>query len=249
MGTKAGYIAGVQRFFDNGQSFEVVESNHPVQFIEDFLQASLVIPVAGSAESGMNWVKKIVGAAPPTVAGVGNAAGGQVACTLTAASQKQDAAIYMDDNKAFDVTKGLIYEARVQLSVLPSAAEVQMVWGLSSNWIDGPDNAAQYVQFGVLANGAILCRAKDGTTTSSAAASNARTLLNTEWAVFRIECQDVTGIRYYIDGVDVTPATAIPFAATSASAILQPYASAYKASGTGVGTLTVDSVKAWMNRA
>ena len=38
------------------------------------------------------------------------------------------------------------------------------------------------------------------------------------------------------------------FAATGALAVLQPYLGCYKPSGTGVATLTIDYVRAWMNR-
>jgi hypothetical protein len=50
-----------------------------LQYRDDFLGAgSAVIPAAGSAESGVDWVKKIVGAAPPTVGALANAVGGQI---------------------------------------------------------------------------------------------------------------------------------------------------------------------------
>lgn len=248
MTTRSKYLYGTQRMFDDGTQ-EVVEQNSPLQFIDDLVGASLVIPAAGSAESGMSWVKKIVGAAPPTIAGVSNAAGGQVACTLTSTSEKQDAAFYMGDNRSFDVTKGLIFEARVQLSVLPSAAGVQAVWGLAANWIDGPDNNTQYLQFGATANGAILCRSQDGTTQTSAAAVGGKTLLTTDYPIFRIEVDPSNGaVHYFIDGVEVTPAAGVTFAGTGANAILQPYFAMYKPSGVGVGTLTFDYCKVWANR-
>jgi hypothetical protein len=160
--------------------------------------------------------------------------------------EKQDAALYFGDQKNFDVTKGLVWEARAQLSVLPSAAGVQAVFGVSSAWIDGPDNATQYLEFGATANGAILIRSQDGTTQNSIASGV--TVLTTEWHIYRIDCSDVTDIKFYIDGVQVSANNAVAFAATGANAILQPYNAMYKPSGTGVGTLTLDYVKAWQNR-
>ena len=65
-----------------------------------------------------------------------------------------------------DVTKGLNFEARVRLSVLPSAAGAQAVWGLGSVWVDGPNNNACFVRFGATANGAVLIQSYDGTTSS-----------------------------------------------------------------------------------
>lgn len=247
MGTKAKYIGGVQSFFDDQQNFEMTHRMSPLWYRDDFLGAgSLAIPAAGSAENGADWVKKIVGAAPPTVAGVANAAGGQIACTLTATSEKQDALAYWNDQKGIDVTKGAIFEARVQLSVLPSAAGVQAVFGLASNWIDGPDNNTCYLEMGATASGALLMRSFDGVTTKSVAAGI--TLLNTDWAIIRIDASDITDVKYFVNGVQVSAAGLVNFAATGALAVLQPHFQMYKPSGTGVGTLTVDDVKIWANR-
>jgi hypothetical protein len=246
MSTKARYRSGVQRFFDS-DTFETVHQMSPLVFRDDFLGAgAVVVPAAGSAESGADWVKKIVGAAPPTVAGVANAIGGQVACTLTSASQKQDAALYWGDQKGLDATKGLIFEARFKLSVLPSAAGVQAYVGVGSDWIDGIDNNTCYIQVCATANGALLVRSYDGVTTVSAASGV--TLLTTDWAIVRIDASDLTDVSIFINGVKVTTSGQINFAATGTLAVLQPLMGCYKPSGTGVATLLVDSVKAWSNR-
>lgn len=247
MSTKAHYSGGVQTFFESA-SFETVHKMSPVVYRDDFLGAgAVVIPAAGSAESGSDWVAKIVGAAPPTVAGVADAIGGQVACTLTSASQKQDAALYWGDQLGLDATKGLVFEARIKLSVLPSAASVQAVWGVASDWIDGPDNNTCYMQFGATANGAVLVRSFDGVTTKSVASGV--TLTTSDWAIFRIDASDITNVKFYINGAQVSADALVNFAATGTLTVLQPYFAVYKPSGTGVATLTVDSVKAWANRS
>lgn len=225
-------------------SNETVHDNSPVIFRDDFVGAGAAV-VPASAESGVFWLKKIVGAGPPTVAAVANQAGGVVACALTATSEKQDAALYAGDVLNFDMTKGLVWEARIKLSVLPSAAASQMVIGLSSAWIDGPDNASYYVEFGAAGSGAIVVRKKDGVATTSTASGT--TLTNSDWAILRIDASDVTAVRFYINGVE-TSGSPVSFGATGANAILQPYAAMYKASGTSVGTLQIDYVKIWTNR-
>lgn len=247
MGTKARYVGGVQTFFDD-VSFENVFKMSPFQYRDDFIgPGSTVIPAAGSAESGVDWVKKIVGTGPPTVAEVANAIGGQVACTLTSTSEKQDAALYWGDKKAIDVTKGVVFECRVNLAVLPSAAGVQAVFGLASDWIDGPDNNTCYLQVGATANGVLNVRSFDGTTTKSVAAGV--TVINTDFVTLRIDCTDVTDVKMYINGAQVTATGLINFAATGTLAVLQPYFGMYKPSGVGVGTLKVDYAKIWMNRS
>ncbi|QCG93957.1 hypothetical protein E6C67_08390 [Azospirillum sp. TSA2s] len=246
MSTKARYNAGVQTFYDSA-TFETTGVMSPVLFYDDFLGADTVVPAAGSAESGMDWVKKIVGAAPPTVAGVSSAIGGQLACTLTSTSEKQDAVLYWGDNKGLDATKGLVFETRVKLSVLPSASGVQAVWGIASDWIDGPNNNTCYLTFGATANGSVLIRAYDGVTTTSAASGV--TLTTADWAIFRIDATDVTDVKFFINGAQVSTTGQVNFAATGTLAVLQPYLGCYKPSGTGVATLTADYVKAWANRS
>ena len=244
MTTKAKYNAGVQTFFDSA-TFETVFAMSPLFFEDDFIGArGTVFPT--SATAGEPWVKKIVGAAPPTVGAVANAAGGQVACTLTTDSQKEDAVLYFGDSLTFDVTKGLVFESRVNLSVLPSATGVQTVFGLSSAWIDGPDNASYYLEFGATANGAINMRSKDGVTTSSV--SSGTTVVAGDWHVYRIDATVLTDVKFFIDGSQVSTTGAISFAATGANAILQPYVSCYKPSGAGVATTVVDVLKVLSNR-
>jgi hypothetical protein len=219
---------------------------------DDFVGAghNAGVPAAGSPVAGYPWVKKIVGAAPPTVAALANTAGGVMAVALTATSEKQDAVLYSNDQLTWDMTKGAVFEARLALHVLPSAAQVEMVWGLQSAWIDGPDNASFYAQFQVLANGAVNVRTKDGVNTVSNASGV--TLVADAYREFRIDATDPTEIQFFIDGTKVSPtgsATKMAFAATGANALLQPYLGCYKASGTGIGTMYIDVVQIGMNRS
>ena len=247
MGTKSKYIGGNATYFDSVTG-ETTFSAAALFFEDDFVGAghSAGVPAAGSPVAGYPWVKKIVGAAPPTVAFNSNAAGGQVAAALTATSEKQDAALTMNDNLGFDVTKGLIWEARMNLSVLPSAAQVQMVAGVQSAWIDGPDNASYYLGFGFLGNGTILLRSKDGVTTN--AVNSGQAVNAGDWHTYKVDATDPTNVSFSVDGLTVVTASPISFAAVGANAVLQGYAAAYKASGTGVGTLTLDNMQIRANR-
>jgi hypothetical protein len=246
MTTTSKFHAGRLEFFDTA-TFEYMLPVAPIHFYEDFLgQSYVAVPAAGSAVDGCPFVKKIVGAGPPTLAGVANAIGGQVACTLTATSEKEDCVLYWGDNLALDCTKGLIFECRSLLSVLPSASGVQAVWGVASAWIDGPQNNTCYMEFSAQASGAVLVTAFDGVTTTSVASGV--TVGTTDWHIYRIDASRLTDVAFYIDGNRVNADNSISFAATGTLAVLQPYLAAYKASGTGVATLTIDYVRAWMNR-
>ncbi len=231
------------RYFDQS-TFEVIGINSPLQFDDDFIGGGHTagIPAAGSPVAGYPWVKKIVGAAPPTVALVSNAAGGQIAAALTATSEKQDAALYWNDNLSLDATKGLVWGARVALTVLPSAAGVQCVWGMQSAWIDGPLNASFYLRFGATANGTILMTSQDGVNQKSISTG---LTVGTEFHNYLIDASDPTDVKFSIDGVLYSTPGQLAFAATGANAILQAYMSAYKPSGTGVATITADAIGAW----
>lgn len=245
MSTKSEWRNRILTFFC-GSTYETVGPMAPILFSDDFLAALNVIPAAGSEESGMPWSKKIVGAAPPTVAGVADQAGGVVACALTSASQKQDAGLYFGDDRQFDVSKGLVWEARIKISVLPTLA-AEAVFGLCGDWADGPDAITHSIFFSADGGGAITCETDDAATDSGAVASGV-TATAAQWKIYRIDCSDVTDIKFFIDGVEVAASTTFAYAATGANAILQPYLGLYKASGAGVGTIQVDYVKIWGNR-
>lgn len=226
------------RAFYDDQTFERLAVFKPVYFYDDFEGADFTIPT--SATAGYAWISKTVKTAgSPTAAFVSNAAGGAVQVALDATSEAQEAVIYFGDQKSFDVTKKLVFEARVNLSTLPSASGVLAVWGLQSSWISGPSNAAECLRFGASGNGAVNAIANDGTTSTSD--TTGVTVTAGAWHIYRIDASDVTNVLFFIDGVQV--ADGVPFAATSSSAILQPYLSVSKPSGTGVGTLQVDYVK------
>jgi hypothetical protein len=253
MGTRTRFEGGILREFDDAQQHETVFVNAPLLFAEDFIGAghSSGIPSSGAPAVGYPWVKKIVGAAPPTVALITNAAGGVVTCALTSASEKQDAAIYWNDNFAVDMTKKAGFEIRAALQVTPNAAGVQMVLGFQSAWVDGPDAATFYLSFGCTANGNLIIRSKDGVTTSSIVAApvgGAQIVLDTNYHIFRIDVTEPTDVGFYLDGVRVNAAGSIKFAATGSNAVLQPYTSVYKAAGAGVASLAIDKIDVWAGR-
>ena len=245
MATKAQYRVGVESRYDSA-SFETLAMFSPVHFYDDFLGADLVIPATGSPESGVRWVKKIVGAAPPTVAVTANGVNGLLACTLTSTSEKQNAEAYFEDQLCFSVLQGLVFEARFALTVLPTLAG-EMVLGLISAWADGLD-AATYSAF-VTADGSgeIICEKDDNATDEST--TSGVTLTAGVYAIARIDCTDIADIKFFVNGNRVASSTTFDWAASAANSKVQPVIGCYKASGAGVGTLTVDYVKVWQNRS
>lgn len=240
-------VDGNMTAFYDATTQETLTRMQPLWLDEDFIGAGHTagIPAAGAPVAGYPWVKKIVGVGPPTVGLVTNSSGGVLANILTATSEKQDAALYFNDSLCFDATKAGIFEARVAYHVVPTAL-VEFVFGLQSAWIDGPGNAAFYLQFESLASGVVNMRSKDGVTTVSAATTT--TMAVDAYHIFKIDMTDVTNIGFYIDGVQTNTNNQFSFAATGANAVLQPYVAAYKASGTGIGSLYLDMIQVSTNR-
>jgi len=216
----------------------------PVVFNDDFIGADVVIPASGSVESGCKWSKKIVGAAPPTVAKTADGVNGMVLGSLTSASQKQDAALHMNDELMFSIAQGAIFEARLALTTLPTLLAIAS-FGLWGAWADG--GSAYRVGFEVPAGGIVTCESDDAITDIPAASTV--TLVAGTYYIFRIDCTDQADIKFFIDGVRVCASTTFANAASAANSKSQPHLGLYKASGEGLGVLSVDYVKVWQNRS
>lgn len=239
-----------QAEFDNATA-ETILRYSTVYFEDDFIgPGHTTIPAQGSPSTGYPWVKRTQQTSGvPTVAIVNNQPGGLVQLALDATSEKQEASLYSNDQLNYDGSKSAQFECRLAMSVIPTGV-VEAVFGLRAAWIDGPDNAAEYIDFQMLSSGAVNCRIKDGVTGAQSYASGI-TLVAAAFHNFRFDATDPTNVGFYIDGVKVSPVAPLTlptFAATGASAILQPYFSVYKASGTGVGSMQLDMVQLAMNR-
>ena len=243
--TRADYVGNTLEFFDDA-THERVDRLAPVVFADDFMGADVVIPAAGSAESGTKWVKKIVGAAPPTLGVKADVVNGIVEAALTADSQKQNAEIYWNDEQQLSILQGLVFEARFALSVLPTDV-AEVVVGLVGAWADGLD-AATYSCFVTCdGSGEIICEKDDNASDQSA--TSGVTLIADQYCIVRIDCTVPTDIKFYVNGARVATGTTFSWAASAANSKVQPIAGCYKATGTGVGTLLLDYVKVWQNRA
>jgi hypothetical protein len=241
--------------------YETIRRESAVQFSDDFEGPDFAIPAAGAAESGCKWVKKIVGAAPPTVAGVADTANGVIACTLTADDQKQDAALYWDDQLTLPLNTaaatgavgcGLVFEARIRLAVLPTTATAvtaRAIWGMAGAWADNAVSATRII-FSCEGGGDGLIKVStDDNTTDSGLITTATSVTAAQWATYRIDATDPADIKFYIDGTRVASSTTFSMiGAPTASVVLQPYVSVMKTNKAGVGTLYVDYVRVWHDR-
>jgi hypothetical protein len=168
---------------------------------------------------------------------------------LNATSSAEEGLLYSGDQLNWDATKSATFESRLAASVLPTGI-AEIVFGLRAAWNAIPDSVATYVDFQLLGSGLVNVRIKDGVSSAQSFSSGV-TLVAGAFHNFRFDLVDMTNVIFAIDGVRVGPLAPIKmtFAATGAAAILQPYFSVYKASGTDVGTIQIDSVQLGMNRS
>lgn len=244
--TKSNYkdrFGGAQGFYD-ASTFETFSIAKPLIVDDDFVGSDVVIPAAASPESGTKWTKKLVGAAPTTVAKTADGVNGLVACSLTSDAQKQDAELYMNDELMCSIAQGAIFETRLSLTTLPTLNGIAS-FGLWGAWADG--GSAFRVSFEVPAGGIVTCESDDNATDTSAATST--TLVAGTYNIFRIDCTVQTDIKFFIDGAGVATGTTFANAASAANSKSQPLLGLYKVSGAGLGVMSVDYVRVWQDRS
>ena len=250
MSTKSKYIGGNLTFYDSA-SFESLLPLAPVRYFDDFLSGAgglATLPDVSSEENGLAWTKLIVGAGPPTIGVTADGANGVMELALTNDSQAQDAMIYHSDQRSFSLKQGCIFEARVKLSILPTTG-VAVVFGMAGNHNLDKDTITEHAWFRAQASAAILAESDDTTNNNDDVATDV-TVTTAQWKIYQIDFRTIADVRFFIDGASVATGTTFDMSnLTDAEAVMQPYFSLDKASGTGVGTMQIDYVGIWSNRS
>jgi len=236
---------GKQVFYDNS-TFETLHAQFPIYFYDDFLGADLVIPAFGSDESGCKWVYKDVSAAgSPTCAVKADTVNGVVELDLDNQAEIQTVELNFDDQLVFSWAQGLIFEARVTMSVLPTGAAARGVFGVGSAHVTGGN--AHRMGFEILTAGTINAEEDDAVTDTSA--DTGITAVASTYNIFRIDATTKTNVKFYIDGVRVCASTTFNNASSTANSKCQPYFGVVKTADAAQATMLVDYVKIWQNRS
>lgn len=232
--------SGHQVFYD-GSTFETLRSSHPVFFKDDFVGAA-----GGDIFDGsVTWDVVDVGAATEAI--VADSSGGLFALTLTTANEAQDTVLYHSDNRNFDAGNNLIFEARVNMAVSPGTGVVAVIGVANDHNLD-KDTVACAAWFRMDAS-LVLKVESDDTTNNNDDKATGITMVAGTFYVLRIDMQDLTDVKFYVDGVRVTTGTTFDMSNMSAAEQqMQPYFSQDKASGTGVGTMQIDYVTLMSDR-
>lgn len=234
MSTRSQYVGGNLVFFDSA-SYERLQPIAPVVFYDDFL---------GNALDTFKWGARDTGGGAEAV--VADAPNGVLGLALDATSEIQLAGVDWADQRTLVLNQGLQFEARFRLSVLPTGAVIACV-GLCGDHNAAVDTVAESLWFRADGSGAIAVE-NDDTSHETDKVSTGITLTTSDWIVARIDCSDIADVKFYINGNRVAGGTTFNMSAVAALA-LQPVARVSKGAATTVGTIQVDYVRAWMNRA
>ena len=223
-------------------TFESLIPMFPIVFMEDFLGATGGGPFDGSA------IWNVVDVGGATEAIVANSANGQFLLHIHATGEAEDAVLYHGDNKTFDVGSGLIFECRLDMSVLIGTG-VTAVFGMAGDHNLDKDSVTEQAWFRLQGSAVLLTESEDTTNDNNDKATGI-TLVAGTYNIFRIDFTDITDVKFYVDGVRVSSGITFDMSNLDAGEQqMQPYFSLDKASGTTVGDLNIDYVKIFQDRS
>ncbi len=238
MTTRSRFAGGILTFFDR-TTRETVKPLAPVLFYDDFL---------GNALNTNAWGTRDTSPIGTTIeAVVADAANGVVQLALDNTNEVQLAGIDWADQRTLVLNQGLILEARFRLSVLPSAASVIAVLGLQGDHNADVDVVAESIWFRADGSGAITVE-NDDTIHETSKVATGITLTTADWIIGKIDCTDISDVKFFINGNRVASGTTFNMSQVAGLA-LQPVARVSKSAAATLGTMQVDYMRAWMNRA
>jgi hypothetical protein len=239
------YKAGAPELIEKA-SQETIQRGAPVFFHDDFLGYKLNKYIANE-NTVAPWHTVVTNSPTSAPLLVANAAGGVAQMALAVTNEAERSVLYMGDQLPFDITMGLIWECRAAFHVLTDVAAGIIVLGLASADNATADTIASNLWFRLEGASANILWESDDNVTNDDDNDTGVDAVADEYHIFRIDCTIPTTPLFYIDGNLVGTASAA-FVAAGTGAV-QPYFAVEKASGASVGTLYVDDVKVWQNRA
>ena len=181
-----------------------------------------------------------------------NASGGVVLLHIGATAAEQEAGLTFGDALTLNLDKGLVFEARCDVAVLPTGLG-EIYFGLANGYVkgrlaaadEGPTVHAVFHNsvFGGAAGGLVKIYTDDAST-DNAAVTTATTVTAGTPAIFRIDVHDVTSVKFYINGARVAATTTFSMA-NGTNVVTQPYFMVYKDGGAGLGDLKIDYCRVW----
>jgi hypothetical protein len=208
------------------------------EFFDDFHGVGTFVAAAGLDQ----WlITDTSSAGTPTYTrldhGTSAGASGVARLLLESTSEVQNVCLSFGDKLCFPITDRLIFETRIKtVATLDSATSI--AWGLTGDRNDAIDSVAQAMIFRVIGNNTLVCESDDGTTDKDDVATGL-TLADT-YKVFRVDAQDVTNVKFSVNGTRVAKTTTFDMSAYSGC--LQPFFQIQKTADTNTDNLDIDYV-------
>ena len=234
---------GHQVWYDD-ETFETLENTYPLQFYDDFLGVA-----GGSAFGTTETWNVVVTAGADTSEIIGDSANGLFRLHIHATGEDEDAVLYHGDNRNFDMSNGVIFEACLTMTTLPTLGTRGVV-GMAGNTAADKDALLESAWFKWSGSGAVLVETDDTENETSNVATGVTCVAGT-YNIYRIDFTTLADTKFFIDGVRVCDSTTFDMSALAgAELILQPYFSFDKATpNEGVGDMDIDYVKILSNRS
>lgn len=165
---------------------------------------------------------------------------------LTSTNEIQLAALDFVNQRPLALNQKLVFEARVKINSVPTSGTVAVI-GLMGDHNAAVNSVAESIWFRLTGSGALTVETDDTVNETSQVATGVTIILN-QTVTFRIECESIGAIRFYVDGARVASGTTFNMSQVPALA-LQPVLRVGKESAsTAVGALLVDYVRFWQAR-
>jgi len=174
----------------------------------------------------------------PTYLGITEDGGG-AKLTMAATSEEEVLTLYQNDVLPMDLAKLQYVEAVVKVAGIDAVTDV--VVGVGSAQNDTEDSVAVNAWLkidGSVSTSALVAETDDGTTDNDDVATGA-TLGSTYKRLTIDFTAGLTDVRFFVDGERVAAGTTFDMSAISSGQNVQPFIQIHKASGTGVGSITI----------
>lgn len=174
--------------------------------------------------------------------------------TLLATAQTEDAGIMGADIR-YNIDKGVIFETRLAISVLPTVTSEFIcglqndAWASGSNLVAGADEVAKHAFFvlnGAVATGLDLVIYKDDGVDQNAIDTGINiTASASGFKVFRIDTTDSASVKFYVDNVRVCPTTTFKMNTVAGLLVFPIIAMVKNGANAGLGAFVLDYIKIW----
>lgn len=243
MTTKARYRSGNLEYYDSATK-EIVTPFAMVRYHDDFLGKDFLASESGSPGT---W-ETIETNLNTAIALIADEANGVLRGIIDNDSNAELATVYWGDQKGVSVKQGAVFETRIRVSTSVTSG-TDIVWGMAGDANAVSDTITESAWFKVDGGTSVVAESDD-TTNNNDDKSTSITAGTTDWRIYTIDFTTIADVGFYIDGVAVATATTFDMSnLTDAEAVMQPYISGQKASGTSVGTFDIDYVRVWSNRS